>query len=87
MSRDVHVLDAIPAKLESEQKNCACSSLERSLADTGRDGFVNRQNFFDWAETMEPNISSTMSMFVHSLLFHVEMPTDRMAFLFPTSIV
>jgi len=68
--------DAIVARLESEHDG-ACSSLERSLAQAGENGKVKKQHFYDWAETMAPQISSTLSTFMHNLLFHTKMPKCR----------
>mmetsp|Transcript_27565 Transcript_27565/g.58248 ORF Transcript_27565/g.58248 Transcript_27565/m.58248 type:complete len:485 (+) Transcript_27565:97-1551(+) len=71
--------DAIVARLSSEHDS-ACSSLERSLAQAGEDGLVTKQNFYDWAETMAPQISSTLSTFMHNLLFHGKMLKHRLNF-------
>lgn len=68
--------NAIVARLESEHDG-ACSSLERSLAQAGKNGRVTKQNFYVWAETMAPQISSTLSTFMHNLLFHTKMPKCR----------
>lgn len=71
--------DAIAARLESEHDS-ACSALENSLAQAGENGMVNKQNFFKWAETMAPQISSTLSTFMHNLLFHGKMTKHRLNF-------
>ena len=71
--------EAIVARLESEHDS-ACSSLERSLAHAGENGLVTKQNFYDWAETMAPQISSTLSTFMHNLLFHGKMLKHRLNF-------
>ena len=68
--------EAIIKRLSSEHDS-ACSSLEKSLALAGEYGLVNKQNFFDWAETMAPQISSTLSTFMHNLLFHGKMLKHR----------
>jgi len=62
----------IIAKLECEHEG-ACSSLEKSLSIAGEDGLVTKKQFFDWAETMAPQISTTLSTFMHNLLFHGKM--------------
>ena len=71
--------EAIVKRLSSEHDS-ACSSLEKSLALAGENGLVNKQNFFDWAETMAPQISSTLSTFMHNLLFHGKMLKYRLNF-------
>lgn len=71
--------DAIVTRLESEHDS-VCSSLERSLAQAGEDGMVTKENFYDWAETMAPQISSTLSTFMHNLLFHGKMLKHRLNF-------
>jgi hypothetical protein len=71
--------DAIVARLESEHDS-ACSSLERSLAQFGEGGLVTKQNFYDWAETIAPQISSTLSTFIHNLFFHGKMLKHRLNF-------
>lgn len=71
--------DAIVKRLSSEHDS-ACSSLEKSLALVGENGMVNKQNFFDWAETMAPQISSTLSTFMHNLLFHGKQLKHRLNF-------
>ena len=62
----------IVTKLESEQEG-ACLPLEKSLSIAGEDGLVTKQQFFDWAETMAPQLSATLSTFMHNLLFHGKM--------------
>jgi hypothetical protein len=59
------------AKLESERDG-ACLSLEKSLAQFGKNSLVDKQNFMKWAELMVPQLSSTLSTFVHNLLFHTK---------------
>ena len=72
--------DAIIKRLESEHDN-AVFSLERSLSTfDGEDGLVTKENFFSWAETMAPQISSTLSTFMHNLLFHGKMLKHRLNF-------
>jgi hypothetical protein len=61
--------NAIIAKLTSEHAG-ACQSLEKSLAQCGTKGLVRKQKFMTWAELMVPQLSSTLSTFVHNLLFH-----------------
>ena len=51
----------------------ACSSLEKSLSLAGKDSLVTKNQFFDWAETMAPQLSTTLSTFMHNLLFHGKM--------------
>ena len=63
---------AIVAKLDSEHEG-ACSSLEKSLSLAGKDELVTKNQFFDWAETMAPQLSTTLSTFMHNLLFHGKM--------------
>jgi len=70
---------AIVAKLESEHDG-ACSALERSLSQAGDGGLVTKENFFNWAETMAPMISSTLSTFMHNLLFHGKWIKHRLNF-------
>jgi len=66
--------------LESEHDG-ACSSLEKSLALNGdENGMCTKQNFFDWAETVAPQLSSTLSTFTHNLLFHGKMLKHRLNF-------
>ena len=72
--------DAIVTRLGSEHDS-ACSSLVGSLAKAGENnGMVNRQNFYSWAETMAPQISATLSTFMHNLLFHGKMLKHRLNF-------
>mmetsp|Transcript_20092 Transcript_20092/g.43626 ORF Transcript_20092/g.43626 Transcript_20092/m.43626 type:complete len:486 (-) Transcript_20092:220-1677(-) len=71
--------DAIVARLRSEHDS-ACSSLERSLVHAGENSMVTKQNFYEWAETIAPQISSTLSTFVHNLLFHGKMLKHRLNF-------
>ncbi len=72
--------DAIVKRLESEHDS-ACSSLEKSLAHAGdENGMVTKHQFIDWAETMAPQISSTLSTFMHNLLFHGKMSNHRLNF-------
>jgi hypothetical protein len=70
---------AIVAKLESEHDG-ACLALERSLVLAGEDGYVTKENFFNWAETMAPMLSSTLSTFMHNLLFHGKWLKHRLNF-------
>ena len=63
---------AIVTKLDSEHEG-ACSSLEKSLSLAGENDLVTKKQFFDWAETMAPQISTTLSTFMHNLLFHGKM--------------
>jgi hypothetical protein len=63
--------NAIIAKLESEHEG-ACHPLEKSLAQCGQKGLVQRENFVEWAEIMVPQLSSTLSTFIHNLLFHTK---------------
>jgi len=63
---------AIVAKLECEHEG-ACSSLEKSLSLAGENDLVTKKQFFDWAETMAPHLSTTLSTFMHNLLFHGKM--------------
>jgi len=70
---------SIVAKLESEHDS-ACSALERSLAQAGEGGYVTKENFFNWAETMAPMISSTLSTFMYNLLFHGKWTKHRLNF-------
>lgn len=71
---------AIVAKLESDHDG-ACSSLEKSLAQTGKKGLVTKQNFIEWAEQTAPQITSTLSTFVHNLLFHVRWTQHHLNFI------
>ncbi|KAL7457440.1 hypothetical protein ACHAWC_009051 [Mediolabrus comicus] len=70
---------AIVAKLESEHDG-ACLALERSLALAGEGGYVTKENFFNWTETMAPMLSSTLSTFMHNLLFHGKWLKHRLNF-------
>lgn len=70
---------AIVAKLESEHDG-ACLALEGSLALAGEGGYVTKENFFNWAETMAPMLSSTLSTFMHNLLFHGKWMKHRLNF-------
>lgn len=70
---------AIIAKLESEHDG-ACLALERSLSQAGEKGCVTKKNFYDWAETMAPQLSSTLSTFMHNLLFHGKWMKHRLNF-------
>lgn len=69
----------IVAKLESEHDS-ACLALERSLAQAGEGGCVTKETFFNWAETMAPMISTTLSTFMHNLLFHGKWIKHRLNF-------
>lgn len=71
--------DAIVVRLASEHDS-ACSSLERSLAQAGKDGLVTKQDFYEWAETTAPQISTTLSTFLFNLLFHGKMLKHRLNF-------
>ncbi|KAL7509121.1 hypothetical protein ACHAXN_006156 [Cyclotella atomus] len=70
---------AIIAKLESEHDG-ACLPLEKSLAQFGQKGLVQRENFVEWAEMMVPQLSSTLSTFMHNLLFHTKYTTHHLNF-------
>lgn len=63
--------NAIIAKLQSEHDG-ACLPLEKSLAMFGQRTYVKKENFVNWAETMAPQLSSTLSTFIHNLLFHAK---------------
>lgn len=70
---------AIIAKLESEHDG-ACLPLERSLTLFGQKSLVQRENFYQWAEMMVPQLSSTLSTFVHNLLFHTKYTKHHLNF-------
>ncbi len=70
----------IVARLESEHDS-ACESLEKSLAAAGNMyGMVTKQQFMEWAELTAPQISSTLSTFMHNLLFHGKWLKHRLNF-------
>lgn len=72
--------DALVERLELDHDS-ACTSLQRSLAKSGEDGLVTKQNFYGWTETMAPQISTTLSTFMHNLLFHGKMLKHRHNFI------
>ncbi|KAL7516461.1 hypothetical protein ACHAWX_001475 [Stephanocyclus meneghinianus] len=70
---------SIIEKLESERDG-ACLSLEKSLAQFGKTDLIDKQNFMTWAELMVPQLSSTLSTFVHNLLFHTKWTRHHLNF-------
>jgi hypothetical protein len=69
----------IVAKLESGHDS-ACSALERPLAQAGEGGYVSKADFISWAENTAPMLSSTLSTFMHNLLFHGKWVKHRLNF-------
>lgn len=41
---------------------------------------MQRENFVEWAEMMVPQLSSTLSTFMHNLLFHTKYTTHHLNF-------
>lgn len=71
--------NAIVAKLASEHDG-ACIPLGNSLRQFGQKGLVQKEQFFQWAELMAPQLSSTLSTFIHNLLFHTKYTQHHLNF-------
>jgi len=71
--------EAIVAKLASEHSG-ACLPLQKSLALFGQKGLVQKEQFVLWAEQTVPQLPSTLSTFIHNLLFHTKYTHHHLSF-------